>query len=80
MTLSCRGLQANRELVADQLAATAGEDGWTAREACPLLLAFAGGEPSDEAALWEYGAADRGAARRKRVEDGAKVRMIVNRA
>jgi hypothetical protein len=25
------------------------------------LAAFAGGEPSDEAALWEYGAADRGA-------------------
>ena len=53
--------QANRELVADQLAAAAGEDGWTASEVCPLLLAFAGGEPSDEAALWEYGAADRGA-------------------
>ena len=53
--------QANRELVADQLAAAAGEDGWTAREACTLLLAFAGGEPSDEAAFWEYGAADRDA-------------------
>ena len=51
----------DRHLVADQLAAAAGEDGWTAGEACPLLLAFAGGEPSDEAALWEYGAADRGA-------------------
>ena len=24
-------------------------------------MALAGGEPSDEAALWEYGAADRGA-------------------
>ena len=53
--------EANRELVADELAATAGEDGRTAGEACPLLLALAGGEPSDEAALWEYGAADRGA-------------------
>jgi len=30
--------------------------------------------------LWEYGAADCGAARRKRVEGGSKVRMIVNRA
>src|ERR1022692_249201 len=53
--------EANRELVADQLAATTGEDRRTAGETCPLLLAFAGGEPSDEAALWEYGAADRGA-------------------
>src|SRR5271165_1391506 len=53
--------QANRELVANELAATAGEDGRTAGETCPLLLALAGGEPSDEAALWEYGAADRGA-------------------
>ncbi len=53
--------EANRELVADELAATAGEDGRTAGEACPLLLALAGGEQSDEAALWEYGAADRGA-------------------
>ncbi len=38
-----------------------------------------GGEPSDEAAVWEYGAADRGAARGKRVQDSSKVRMIVNR-
>ena len=53
--------QANRDLVADQLAATTGEDRRTAGKACPLLLAFAGGGPSDEAALWEYGAADRGA-------------------
>jgi hypothetical protein len=50
--------QAHRELVADQLAATVCEDGRTAGETCALLLAFAGGEPSDEAALWEHGAAD----------------------
>ena len=31
----------------------------TAGETRPLLLAAVGGEPSDEAALWEYGAADR---------------------
>lgn len=43
-----------RELVADQFAATAGET-------CPLLLAFAGRRASDEAALWDYGMADRGA-------------------
>jgi hypothetical protein len=64
--------QGNRELVADQLAATTGET-------CPLLLAVVGGEPSHEAVVWEYGAADRGVARGKRVEDGSKVRMIVNR-
>jgi hypothetical protein len=33
----------------------------------------------DAAAVWEYGAADRGAARGKRVEDSWKVRTIVNR-
>ena len=32
--------------------------GVTAGETCPLLLAFVGREPSDEAAVWEYGAAD----------------------
>ena len=53
--------QANRELVAYEFTATTSEDGRTAGETCPLLLASAGGEPSDEAALWEYGAADRGA-------------------
>ena len=53
--------QGNRELVADQLAATTGEDGWTAGETCSLLLAFSGGRTSDAAAVWEYGAADRGA-------------------
>src|ERR1035437_2203834 len=50
---------ANRELVADQLAAAAGEDGGTAGGACPLLLAFAGGEPSDETVVWQYAPADR---------------------
>jgi hypothetical protein len=56
-----RVTKANRELVAHEFEATTGEDGRTAGETCPLLLAFAGGEPSDEAAIWEYGAADRGA-------------------
>jgi len=53
--------EANRELVADQLATAVGEDGRTAGETCSLLLAAVGREPSDEAAVWEYGAADRGA-------------------
>src|ERR1035438_6097132 len=51
--------QANRELVADQLAATTGEDGWTAGEACTLLLAVVGGELSDEKVVWQYAPADR---------------------
>jgi hypothetical protein len=50
--------QANRELVTDELAATAGENGRTAGEACSLLLAAVGGEPSDEAAFWKHGSAD----------------------
>jgi Transposase DDE domain group 1 len=44
-----------------EFTATTGEDGRTAGETCLLLLALAGGEPSDKATLWEYGAADRGA-------------------
>ena len=51
--------KANRELVAHEFTATPGEDGRTTGETCPLLLAVAGGEPSDEAALWEYVAAGR---------------------
>jgi len=41
----------NRELVADQSAATAGEDWRTAGEACALLLATAGGRTSDASAV-----------------------------
>jgi Transposase DDE domain group 1 len=43
------------------------EDGWTAGEACTLLLAVVGGEPSDAAALWEHGETDCGAAAASRV-------------
>src|SRR5208337_1536355 len=50
--------QANRELVADQLAAAAGENGRTAGETCPLLLAVVGGEPSDETVVCQYAPAD----------------------
>ena len=42
---------ANRELVADQFAATAGEDRRTAGETCTLLLAAVGGGPSGPAAI-----------------------------
>jgi hypothetical protein len=76
---SAGATKANRELVAHEFTATVGEDRRAPGETCPLLLAAVGREPSDEAAIWEYGAADRGAARGKRVEDSSKVRMIVNR-
>ena len=41
------------QLVAHQLTAEAGEDGRSAGETCPLLLATAGREPSDAAAVSE---------------------------
>src|SRR5271157_5344120 len=53
--------QANRELVADQLAATTGEDRRTAGETRPLLLAAVGREPSDEAAVRGDAGPDRAA-------------------
>ena len=43
--------QANRELVADEPAATVGEDRRTAGETCTLLLAAVGGGPSGPAAI-----------------------------
>jgi hypothetical protein len=48
----------DRELVVDEFAAAAGENGRTTGEACPLLLAFAGGEPSDKAAVRSDGRTD----------------------
>lgn len=48
---------------------TVGEDRWQAGEACPVLLAAAGGESSDGAVVRKHGAADRGAAG----ADGVKV-------
>jgi hypothetical protein len=49
---------ADCELITHQLAATAGEDRWPSDQACPLLLATVGREPSYAAAVWEHGAAD----------------------
>jgi DDE family transposase len=54
--------EANRKVVADQLAAAAGEDGRAAGEACSILLAFAGRKPSDAAPVRGHAAADRIAA------------------
>ena len=54
-------------LLADQLAAAVGENRRTFDQACPLLLAATGREPSDSATVWEHGPADRLAALASRV-------------
>ena len=43
--------QANRELVADQLAAAVGEDGRATGKACAVLLADAGGRTPDKSTV-----------------------------
>ncbi|MFB3778209.1 MAG: transposase [Bryobacteraceae bacterium] len=43
---------------ADQPATTIGQDGRAPSQTCPLLLAVAGREPFDAAAVWGNGAAD----------------------
>ena len=48
------------QLVVDQLATAAGENGWAVGEACPLLLAPAGRRPSDAAGVRGDSAADMG--------------------
>src|ERR1035437_11081238 len=42
------------QLVFDELAAAIGEDGRTAGETCPVLLAMVGREPSDAAAVCQH--------------------------
>jgi hypothetical protein len=49
----------DRQLVADEFAATVGEDGWPIGQARPVLLADVGREPSDQAALLCDGRKDR---------------------
>jgi len=49
----------DRQLVVDEPAAAIGEDGWPIGQACPVLLADAGREPSHTAAVWEHGRTDR---------------------
>ena len=51
----------DRELVADQLAAAAGEDRRQGGQARPMLLADVGRKPPDQAAVRKHGTADRGA-------------------
>jgi len=53
---------ANRELVADQLAAAASEDRRTAGQTCALLLAIAGGRTPDARAVRSDAGSDRAAA------------------
>src|ERR1035437_8816582 len=53
---ACRGV------FAGQLGATVGENRRAVKQACALLLAAAGGESSDAAAVWLHAAEDRGAA------------------
>ena len=54
--------RADREVVADQLAAAVGEDRRTAHPTCALLLVAVGGEPSDAAVVCRHAAKDHDAA------------------
>ena len=56
-------------MVADELAAAAGENRRTADQARPLLLAAAGGKSPHAAAVWEHAAQDRGAAIASRIDE-----------
>ena len=62
---------ADRELVADEPAATFGEDRWKASETCPLLLASPGREPPHAPPLRGHATADRVAAFACRVDEPA---------
>jgi hypothetical protein len=67
---------ADREVVAHQLAAAAGENRRAFNQARTILLAIAGGEPPDETALWEHAAKDRGvtvAGGIRRMQRGANI-------
>jgi len=57
-----RVAEEDRELVADELAAAAGEDGRSAGETCALSLAFAGRRTSESEAVRQHAKNDRGVA------------------
>ena len=59
--------EGNRYVVVNQFAAAVGEDGWAADQACSLLLAIVGGEPSDAAPVRKHAVADGGIAAAGRV-------------
>jgi hypothetical protein len=49
----------DRQLVVDEPAAAIGEDGWSIGQACPVLPAAVGREPSDQVAVRGDGGKDR---------------------
>ena len=53
-----RAAEENRRLVADELSAVVREDGRSAGQACPLLLASAGRGTSAPVAVWPDASAD----------------------
>ena len=55
----------DREVVADELVAAVGEDGWTGGQARPLLLAVAGQGASTSTLVWLDAGANLGAGRAK---------------
>ena len=59
----------DRQLVADKLAATAGEDGRKAGETRSVLLAPPGAEPPDAVAVWGHPRQDRSVAISSRVDE-----------
>ena len=62
----------DRQLVADQLAAAAGENRRAFDKACPVLLVAAGRESSDAPALRKHAAEDRDAAAASGIRRGAE--------
>jgi hypothetical protein len=58
-----------QELVADELAAAAGENRWTPNQARPLLRAVAGGESPHAAAAWEHAGKDCGTPFTNRIDE-----------
>ncbi len=57
----------DRELVADELAAAAGENGRTAGETCAILLAFAGRRVLEPEVVQQHAANDLGTAATRRL-------------
>jgi hypothetical protein len=65
----------DRELVADQRAATAGEERRTAGQTCALLLAVPRGSPSESAAVRDDAGSDRAAAGTDGIADAGQARI-----
>jgi len=84
---AARAAEEDRELVADQLAATGGEDRRAVGETCPVVLAPVGGGPSDAPGVCGDSVADLGAATshehwfsfRRRAAQGLKALPVPHR-